>query len=191
MSLIDNDMDYIDEKSVSIWSTALTYGVFGGIAIVIYKYLSYATLFSTASLGGAIAAFFLNLIIFGGLIYLAIKKHRDEELGGYITMGRCLALGIVTVVIASILGGVFDYIYTAFIDTEVTSKMVANMGWMYEMMGLDEDQIEETIEVTQEAQMSPNLLMAVGGSALGGALTGLIMSAIVGALTRKDRPEIN
>ena len=92
MSLIDNDMDYIDEKSVSIWSTALMYGVFGGIAVVIYRYIGYTTLFSTASLGGAVAAFFINLVIFGGLIYLAIKKHRDEELGGYITMGRCLVI---------------------------------------------------------------------------------------------------
>lgn len=189
MSLDDN-RDYIDEKSVPMWNTALTYGVIGGVAVVIYKYLNYSTLFSTSSLGGMIGAFFMNLVIFGGLIFLAIKKHRDEELGGFITMGRCLGIGIMTIVIASVLGGIFDYIYTSFIDTEVMTKMTQSMGWFYEMMGLDEDQILDTLEATEDLQQEPSLLMSIGGGAFGGALTGLILSAIIGAIMRKNPPEM-
>jgi len=187
-TIIDDNREYINESAVSMWPTVVRFGVIGGVASLLYKYINYTTMFSTSSLGGMIAAFLLNLAIFGGLIYLAIRQHRDQELGGFITMGRCLAVGIMTVVIASVLGGIFDYVYVNFIDPDVTAKLSENMVWFYEMMGMDEDTIEDTLEAVAENQVQPNLLMSVGGAAFGGALTGLILSAILGAVMRKDQP---
>lgn len=189
MSLDDN-REYIDEKAVPIWNTALTYGVIGGIAMVIYSYFNYSTLFSTSSLGAMIGSFLLNVAIFGGLVFLAIKKHRDQELGGYITMGRCLGIGILTVVVASILNGIFGYIYMSFVDPDVMTKMAQNMGWMYEMIGADEDTIEDAMDATADLQQSPSIFTSIIGGAFGGALYGLILSAIIGAIMRKNPPEI-
>ncbi|MEL6718431.1 MAG: DUF4199 domain-containing protein [Bacteroidota bacterium] len=187
---LDDSREFIDEKSVSMWNTVLTYGVIGGILLVIYSYFDYTSLFSTSSLGAMIGSFLINLAIFGGIVFLAIRKHRDQELGGYITMGRCLGVGILTVVVASVLSGIFGYLYMSFVDPEVMTKMTQNMTWMYEMMGVDEDQIEDTLEATADLQQSPNILTSVGGGAFGGALYGLILSAIIGAVMRKNPPEM-
>lgn len=183
--MLDAREDYIEENTVSIWPTVLKYGIIGGIVFVLYKYMGYMTLFSTASLGGAVGAFVINLLLFGGIIFLAIREQRDQYLGGYITMGRCLTIGILTVVFASVLGGVFDYIYMAFIDPDIMIKQTEGMVWLYEMMGMDEDTIEDTLEASIDAQMEPSLLISVGGGAFGGALLGLIMSAIVGAFMKR------
>jgi len=187
---LDDSREYIDEKSVSMWSTVLTYGVIGGILMVIYSYFDYKMLFSTSSLGAMIGSFFINLVIFGGLVFLVIKKHRDEELGGYITMGRCLAVGVLAVVVASLLNGIFGYIYMSFVDPDVMTKMSQNMTWMYDMMGMDEDTIEDAMEATEELQQNPNILTSVFGGAFGGGMYGLILSAIIGAIMRKNPPEM-
>ncbi|MEM9886394.1 MAG: DUF4199 domain-containing protein [Bacteroidota bacterium] len=189
--VLDNDIAYVDERSVSMLPAVLRYGLMGGMAIVIYKYINYTTLFATASLGNVVIAFLMNLALFGGLVYLVIKHHRDNELGGFITMGRCLGLGILTIVFASIMGGIFDYIYMSFVDAEILQKLNAQLTWVYEMMGMDEDQIEDTIELVEDTQgeIKPSLLMSVGGAAMGGVFTGLILSAIIGAFMRKNHPE--
>ncbi|MEN0049666.1 MAG: DUF4199 domain-containing protein [Bacteroidota bacterium] len=189
MSLDDN-MDYIDEKAVPMWNTALTYGVIGGVLMVIYSYLNFSTLFSTSSLGAMIGAFLINVAIFAGIVILAIKKHRDQELGGYITMGRCLGLGIVTVIVASLLNGIFGYIYISSIDPDVMTKLAQNMTWMYEMLGMDEDQIEDALDATEDLQQSPSIFTSIFSGAFAGAMYGLILSAIIGALMRKNPPEM-
>ncbi|MEM0994092.1 MAG: DUF4199 domain-containing protein [Bacteroidota bacterium] len=191
-NIIDDQTDYINEKNVSMSPTVLKYGIIGGLAVVGYKYLNYTTLFATESLGNFLLTLLLNLVLFGGLVYAVIKEHRDRDLGGYITMGRCLGLGILTVVLASTLGGIFDYIYMAFVDADVLQKLNAQLTWVYDMMGMDEDQIEDAIAAMEDAQgqIEPSLLMSAGGAAIGGVFTGLILSAIMGAFMRKTHPDI-
>ncbi len=178
-----------NEKSVSFMPTALTYGVLGGLAIVVFNLVNYITLFSTSSIGGAVAAFALTLAVWFGMVALAIRKHRDKDLGGYITMGKALGLGIVTVMIASLLSGIFGYIYMTMIDPELLAKQTASMSWMYEIMGMDEDQIDEITGTVEDMQQQPSLITALGGALMGGAFTGLIVSAITGAIMRKNPPE--
>ena len=189
-NIIDDQSDYINEQGVSMMPSVLKYGVIGGLAIAIYKYFNYSTLFATSSMGNMFLAFLVNLVLFGGLIYLVIKEHRDKELGGYITMGRCLGVGILTIIFASLLGGIFDYVYMAFIDPEIQQKLTTQLSWMYEMMGMDEDQIEDAMEATEDINLEPSLMMSVGGAAIGGAFSGLILSAIIGAFTRKNHPDM-
>ncbi|MEM8524405.1 MAG: DUF4199 domain-containing protein [Bacteroidota bacterium] len=193
MSLDDN-REYIDEKSVPMWNTALTYGVVGGVLAVVFQYVSYSTMFASSSLGGALGSLLLNLLLYVGIIVFAIKKHRDQELGGYITMGRCLGVGILSVVVASLMVGIFDYVYIAFIDPEFPIRQAESMVWMYELTGLDEDTIEDTIEAMVEAARdvasNPNIVTSVLGKAFGGALLGLVLTAIIGAIMRKNPPEM-
>lgn len=183
-------MSVVNEKSVSFFPTALTYGLLGGLALIALNTVNYITLFSTSSIGGAAASFVLSLVIWFGMVALAIRKHRDQDLGGYITMGTALGLGMVTILIASLISGIFGYIYMSFIDPEVLAKQTESISWMYEMIGFDEDQIEETMEAVEDMQQQPSLLTTLGGALVGGAFTGLIVSAITGAIMKKNPPEV-
>jgi hypothetical protein len=182
--------DFIEESTVSFWPVVLKYGVIGGFLAVAYQYINYTTLFSTSSLGSAIGAFLLNLLLYGGLIYFAMKEHRDQQLGGFMSMGRAIVVGIFTVLIASVFRGIFDYVYVAFIDPEIQLKLSRNLAWLYEMTGLDEDQVQDTIEAVEESQeqLRPSIFTAVAGAAFGGAMTGIILSAIVGAFMKRNPP---
>jgi uncharacterized protein (DUF697 family) len=174
----------------SIMPIVLRYGLLGGLGMIGFNVLNYITLFATSNIGGAISGFVIQLAIWFGMVALAIRHHRDQDLGGFITMGKCLSLGILVIMLAALVSGIFGYIYMNFIDTEVLVKQTKSMAWIYEMMGMDEDMIEQAQEAVEETQATSNVLYAIGGALVGGAITGLIVSAITGAIMRKNPPEM-
>ncbi|MEM1121688.1 MAG: DUF4199 domain-containing protein, partial [Bacteroidota bacterium] len=87
MAILDENTDIIDQSEVSFMPTALRYGLIGGGIITVLTLLSGVLGLNTSTAGG-IASFVLSLGIYIWIVYAAIKHHRDEELGGFITMGR-------------------------------------------------------------------------------------------------------
>jgi hypothetical protein len=187
MNSLHNDASLQDPKKVTIFPTALLYGVLGGIVIIVYTFLNYETFFAISNLGGAISGFFIQASIWFGMVILAIRKHR-KDLGGYISMGRCLGLGIVIVIIATILYVVFSYIYSTVINPEIEKQLIEKMSWFFEMVGMDEDQIETAIQTAPDVELS-NLPYTLFASIFSGGILGLIVSAITGAVMRKNRPD--
>ncbi len=174
----------------SIMPIVLRYGLLGGLAMIGFNILNYITLFATSNMGGVISGFVIQLAIWFGMVALAIRHHRDQDLGGFITMGKCLSLGILVVMLAALASGIFGYIYLNFIDNEVLVRQTQSMAWMFEMMGMDEEMIEQSLEGVEETQLSSNIFISIGGALFGGAITGLIVSAITGAIMRKNPPEM-
>lgn len=174
----------------SIMPIVLRYGLLGGLAMIGYNVINYTTLFASSNIGGAISGFMIQLAIWFGMVALAIRHHRDQDLEGFITMGKCLSLGILVVMLAALVSGIFGYIYMNYIDTEIVARQNASLSWLYEMMGMDEDMIEQAQEAVEETQATSNIFLAIGGALFGGAFVGLIVSAITGAIMRKNPPEM-
>ncbi|NJL76433.1 MAG: DUF4199 domain-containing protein [Saprospiraceae bacterium] len=150
MTTLDQPASFPDPKAVSVFPTALRYGVLLGIIVIIYTFINYQTLFAISNIGGTISAFLLQIIIWFGIVTLAIRKHRDKDLGGYISMGRCIGLGVLMIVIATLMNSIFNYFYIAFINPDIVVQMAEKMTWLYEMIpNMDEDLIEATIEAAK------------------------------------------
>ena len=188
MTTLDQPASFPDPKAVSVFPTALRYGALLGVIAMIYTFINYQTLFAISSIGGMVSAFLLQIIIWFGTVTLAIRKHRDKDLGGYITMGRCIGLGVLMVVIATLMSSIFNYYYIAFINPDIVAQMTEKMTWFFEMMpNMDEDFIEASVEASKNTQVT-SLPITLVSSLFSGGVVGLIVSSIVGAIMRRNPP---
>lgn len=177
-----------DPSSVSYMQTVLRYGVIGAMITIIFGLIGNLTGLASPCNGIAMTAIFglLSIVIYIGVLVYGIRKHRDEELGGFISFGRAFLVGFLIAIIMSIFGQVFNYLYINYIDPELISNSMDCFRDMYEKMGMDEATIEEAMsraETQMEKQKSlvGALPMAIGINA--------VVAAIVALIMKKNVPE--
>lgn len=187
MSTLDSPQ-VIDPKSVSPRPTILRYGLISGLVLVAYSMLGIATGLATPESGVALWILYslISIVIAVLIMVLPIKKHRNEDLGGYIAFGRAFSVAFFTALIAYTISIFFSFIYTSFIDPDYASRTIEGMRGFYEMLGMTEEQIEVAIEqgkaqvegVSVGKKLLSNLWTLLGGSAMG-AILALIIAAIM------------
>ena len=177
-----------DPNSVPFIGTAVRTGVIGGLVFIVYGMIITITGLSMPSNG--FGFMFLNLFISLGLSAgigaMAVKKHRDDELGGYIPFGRAFLTAIVAITVAGILSAAFNYFYQTVIDPELLPTMVEQMEEMYEKMGMSESQIETAMEQVRDGfEPSKMFVQGLMYAVIGGGIISLIVAAIM-----KKNPEV-
>lgn len=187
MEIMDNIQQGNDPKSVSPYPTALRFGVIGGLCFVVYGLVLYM-FFSNPAEAGAGAMLYqhgVSTAIFVTIMVLAVKKHRDEDLRGYITFGRAFLTGFVTVLIARTIYALFGLLYSTVIHPDFAKEMQENLRTMYENQGMSEEQIEQALGFVE---MFSNPMVGLGFVVVWAAISGAIVAAIVAAVMQKERP---
>ncbi|QIL75515.1 DUF4199 domain-containing protein [Hymenobacter sp. HDW8] len=166
---------------VSTTSVGLRYGLLTGIVSIIYSFILLAT-----SLEQNTALGLLSLLILAGGIYLAHKFYKENN-GGFMSYGQGLGIGTLISLIAGLLGGIFRYVYTEFIDPSVTQRVMdQTRAKMEEAGNMSDAQIDQAIQMSQRFSSGPvGIVIAV----LGSALIGFLISLIIAAITKHNRPE--
>lgn len=116
-------------------------------------------------------------------IVSAIRIDRDEQLGGFISLGRCVGIGALTGLVTGVIGAVWIFIYLNFINTGFDQQVKDAMTAQYEAQGLSEEQIEMASSMAG-AFMSP-ALMAVY-QVIGGVIFGLIIGLVAGLFMKRE-----
>ncbi|MEM9721348.1 MAG: DUF4199 domain-containing protein [Bacteroidota bacterium] len=120
------------------------------------------------------------------ILYLAIKEYKDEN-GGYMSFGKGVGLCVLLTVIGGAISGVFDFVYTSFVDPDILQAILdEQMLKMEENPQMTDEMIEQARGFTENF-FTPTVRL-IGGlvsGLLGGAFWGLILSAIF----KKDEPE--
>lgn len=185
-------MDVLDRLSTPDPSTipykqlALRYGaIWGGVSILttLVGYLSNTD--PSLPTTGAIKYVYM-LIGFGIAIWAimtAIRIDRDEQLGGYIGLGRCAGIGALTGLVAGVIGAAFLLIYLNFINTGFEAQMKDAMVAQYEAQGMSEEQIEMAISMAG-AFVSPIFLAMT--QVLGGAFIGVLIGLVAGLFMKRE-----
>ena len=181
-----DDNNYIDQSTVSMMPTAIRYGLIGSLILIISS-LALNLLGMGAGSGSTTISSIISLVVFGGVIYMALTKHRDEDLGGYMTYGRAIALGTLACLIMGIVGGIFSYIYVSFIDPSVMDLAWEQARAQYETMGMSDDEIENALEMAKKFSSGPMIAVF---SIIGYVIMGFIASLIVGAVVKNNPPEL-
>ncbi|MFN0175027.1 MAG: DUF4199 domain-containing protein [Saprospiraceae bacterium] len=132
----------------------------------------------------------LNRILLIGITYyfihVALRSHRDEDLGGYVSVGQGIGLGTLTGLISGVLSAVWFYIFTTFIATDMMDKIQeVTIQQMQEQGGQSEEQAEEALEM-MSFFFSPVFfaIVVVISSIFFGFLCGLV----AGLVLKKDKP---
>lgn len=188
MTTLDDDNFLVDPASVSPWPIAIRYGLIGGLIYCIYSLIGNMSGLTTGDFG-TMATSLASLLVFPiaiALIVFAVKNHRDKQLGGYITIGRVILIGLVVTAISLVISNLFLYVYLSVIDPGYVDMMI---GSMEEMMGdwIPEEQLEQVLMETRKgfepAGLMKNALIMIG-------IFGVIVSAVIGLIMKKDPPRV-
>lgn len=120
-------------------------------------------------------------------IVSAIKADRDEQLGGYIGLGRCIGIGSLTGLVAGAIGAVFSILYMTVINPGYKQQMMDAMQEAWAEQGMSEEQIELA------ASMSSAFTNPIGVSLMQvfmSVLIGLIIGLIAGLVMKRERSVI-
>ena len=116
---------------------------------------------------------------------MAIKYHKENELGGYLTMGRSIGLGVLTSLVVSVIGIIWMFVFFYVVDPGMLETIRETA---YEQ-ALDRGTTEEQLEAAKGMMdffTSPIFFAIV--SLLMSVIIGLITSAIAGAVMKKEPP---
>jgi hypothetical protein len=190
MSTFDHQIN--DTPKPPYRNTAITYGALTGLVSIVIGLVSYlAGLSDPAKQQGALG--WINQLLsygvmIGGLV-LAVRKHRDQELGGYITFGRAFGVGFLTMLVLGVISAVWAYAFFSFIAPDMLDLIQqASIDRMVEKQGMSVDQAEQAMNnPVTKSLMNP---VAFTGFAFAGIVfIGAIFALIVAAIMRKSPPE--
>ncbi|WP_276497572.1 DUF4199 domain-containing protein [Pontibacter litorisediminis] len=172
---------FASEKAPSVFPVSLKWGLLAGVISILFSLYGYIT----ESFGNIFLAFAVSLIISITIIVLAMREYRKAN-GGYMTYLQGLMVGILTMVIASLISGLFTMLYVQFVDPTIPEKMVDAALEQMIMLGVDDSVIEEQRDAILAENTPVNQLW---GALKNGLIGGFILSLIISAIMKRSRPE--
>ncbi len=163
--------------------TALHYGALSGIGSFIFYMLLYFTgfgLFGSATLAGIWIP-----VLF---IVLAIKFHRNENQGGFITFGKAFMMGLSTTLFSSALFALLFYLFGTLYDPGIV-EMYKNQAALSLEEGksiLSEAMYEKALDSIDMVTLSSLAFSEAFNKILGGMLITLFAALI---MKRKQQPD--
>ncbi len=161
------------EIKASAFSTALYYGLIGGVILSIWSVIAYMTnLQESAGWLNTI----VSIVIFIAVIMMATKAHRDNKLGGVMSFGKGFSVGFLTVLIMAAIGAVFTIVYLQFIDPGVMQEAERQMEQQMAERDMSREEMEQALKVGR-------MFIQPGVMALMGFVFNLILGAVVSLIS--------
>jgi len=167
------------ENKPNLIKSTMTSGAILGAVLLIYTLLLYMTgLTFSKGLGYVSWLFIIAGIVWG------IKSFRDQN-EGFISYGSALGVGMLTIVFASVIMALFNYILFSFIDPGLVEKGIEiARSQMVAKNNLTDDQIETAINISKKF-MTPGFMAIM--TIVSYAFFGLILSLIIAAFMKKEK----
>jgi hypothetical protein len=118
------------------------------------------------------------------ILVLACKEFRTLN-NGFITFGEGLGLSMLVIAVSSLISNAFNQLYVNVIDAGMKGKITDFQEEMYIKQGLSQEQIDMAMQQTERFN---NPSMQFLFSMLGALLFGFIISLIIAAVMKKNRP---
>jgi len=169
-----------ETKDVSVKSVAIKYGLINGFLSIIF-FLA----IDLAGQAGNQSLSWFSIIISGAVIYFA---QREFLSGGdtFMSYGQGLGIGTLLSLVNGLISGLFTYLYVSFVNTAFIDAIREKSLMDLEQQGLSDAQIDQAMKFT-ESFTTPIALSIVG--IISSVFLGFIISLIISAITKKNRPE--
>jgi hypothetical protein len=169
----------MEENKPGLLKHVMTYGAIIGLILVVYNVLLYVT--------GLTFNKGLGLVQYAVLIagiYMGTKIYRDKALGGFISYGHALGLGVLIALFVGIISVFFQYILLRFIDPGLVDKYMVIMQEQFENSRfIPEDQVDLALE---KSKQSMTALWSIPVGVLTFTFFGFIISLITSAIVKRD-----
>lgn len=168
----------MEQESTSVWKSTMVSGVYLGIVLILLSVVLYVT----GNPFSKMAQYLSYPIMIGGIIFGQISYKK--ELGGTLTYGQAFGAGLLTMVFASVLSGIYTYVLYELIDPSLqeqlrlfTEEQIISQG------KVPQEQIDMAVEMTAKFQ-KPIIMSVI--SIFGGAIIGTIISLITSIFIKKN-----
>nr|WP_299343657.1 DUF4199 domain-containing protein [Allomuricauda sp.] len=159
---------------------ALNYGlILGGISVV-FGILLYTQDLHTSQ---SPALMVFNIVIMGVLIFLGVQAFKKAN-ETYLTIGEAIKVGVGIALIAAIIGILYSYILTSFIDPDAPSKIMdARLAPALESGDITQEQFDQ-----QKEQSLKFWWMGYPVILIFNIILGLVLGLISGLILKKAKP---
>lgn len=184
MTILDAPQSPINESTVPMQPVIIKWGLISAAVSIIFQLFT-----SMLGMGGitmALSALALGVSIY--LLVLAVRADRDEQLGGYASFKRVFILTLAIILLSSLISQIFNFLYMNYLNPSAADSILESTRSFMEKMNLPEDDIDKAIDKAAQDLKSPmNIVKTMAGALFFGA----IISAIYGAVMKKERPMFN
>lgn len=165
---------------------ALIYGGLSGL-VVIAAMIAGLTFGDTVGFLASEWVGYLIMLIAFSLIFMGIKRYRDGELGGVISFGRAVLIGVIIALVAGIAYVITWEIYLAFSGNQFIDGYIAGLIEADRAAGISGAALEAKIaEYNAMAEGYANPLFRVPMTFLEIFPVGLVVSLVSAAILRKS-----
>lgn len=168
-------------------STTVKWGLITGMVSVFFALIS--NMLGLSEKGGfTLASVAITIASLGAsfyTIYLGIKEAKEQNFGGYLTVGQGFKTGMGIALIAGLISFVFTLVYLHLIDPGMVDRIKEMAAAQWESQGMSEEQIEAASKYSGMF-MNPWFfsLMAI----VSALFWGLIQSLIAASILKKEAP---
>jgi hypothetical protein len=168
----------MEEKTTPIWKSALISGLYLAIALILVSVIFYV-MGNPFSKVGQYASY---PIMIGGIILAQLNYKK--ALGGTLTYGQAVGVGVLAMVFASLISGIYTFLLYQVIDPSLQEQLrIYTEEQIIKQGKVPEEQLELVVKMATKFQ-SPPILFAM--AVVGGAFIGTIISLITAIFIKKN-----
>ncbi len=164
-------------ENASIWKTTLMPGIYLALVSILLLVIFYVT-------GNTFKTWvkYISFLVFIlGVIYGQVA-HR-KALGGTLTYGQAVGSGVVTMLYASVIIGIYTFLLYKVIDPSLTEQLRIFVEQKIVQQGrVPEEQIETAVDMAIKFQ-KPGIMLIM--SIVEGVIIGSVISLITGIFTKR------
>lgn len=187
MSTLDNIDERPRPEEVSPWPTGSRYGLLAGLVLIVISlglHLAGAVDYTGQDSSSSWITNILNWGVIIVTIILAVRQHRDKELGGMISFGRSFYVGFIVSLLIGLVSAVWGYIFFAFIEPDLIDTMLeVAKEQMMDQQGMSASDAEQGMEM-MSWMFTPGMFAVFG--LIGSVIAGVIFSLIISPFMKRD-----
>jgi hypothetical protein len=186
MATLDNPNNYTDPSTVSVVPTGNKWGLILGLVGIVLSLLF--TMTGMIDYSGTKSNWLSSTISWGAtiaIIYMALNAHKNDDLGGYLSIGRAAKMGAYLGLISGILVAIYTFVYFKFIQPDFMSTIMDTAISNAEDKGQDPEAVKKGMEM-MSWMFNPGAMAVMGF--LGSILMDTIFGLIIGLFIKKDPP---
>ena len=181
-----NTLDEIDNapnpENVSPMQTGLKYGIMLALAGVVIQLIMYIMGWGDPMEGDPTMSFLMGTASFAisiAIMVMAVRYHRDTELGGFISFGRAMLVYLYVGVASALITAIWGWLYNNVIAPETQEAMKQTIDQVRAQVE-DGEAPEMALTIVESTfNMTNNPLMMFFTSLIGTLVIGLILSLIL------------
>ena len=168
----------MEEKTPSAGQSALYYALFLSIAMIVTHLILYLADLQTETVGIVIS---VAVVLVG--IVLVILDFRNKKCGGYISYGKAVKIGFLSMLFAGFFVAGYTFIYHTYINPGELQEVKLERSQEIYNQGMESGQEAQAIKMIE---YFVNPLTATISAIISNALFGIIISLIVAIFVKKE-----